>query len=175
VLGRTDAPVSMVEFSDLQCPFCARYALQIFPEIKRAYIDTGKVRYAATDFPLPSHPYAVPAAVAARCAGEQGKFWEYRDAAFAAQGRLGFDPFDELAGKLGLDVAGFMACRSDPKQQAAVLEEAKAAAQSGIVKTPSFMIGRQVDGQFQSEIVVGAKPFEEFAAKIDALLREAGP
>ena len=89
VVGRADAPVTIVEFSDLQCPHCARNALNTFPEIKRNYIDTGKVRYVARDFPLDMHPFAMPAAVATRCAGEQGKFWEYRHALFERQNDLG--------------------------------------------------------------------------------------
>jgi protein-disulfide isomerase len=173
VLGREDAPVAIVEFSDLQCPYCAIYALQTFPQVKRAYIDTGKVHYAAISFPLPMHAYAVPAAVAARCAGEQGKFWQYRDAVFADQAQLASDPFDALARKLHLDVAKFRSCRRDIRQDAAVREDLAMARQDGITSTPSFMIGRVVDGELQGDRISGAKSFEEFAAKIDALLREA--
>ena len=187
IIGRADAPVAIVEFSDLQCPYCARYALQTFPEIKRVYIDTGKVRYAAINFPLPIHAYAMPAAVATRCAGEQGKFWQYRDAFFADQSQIvaspGFDvrtllpreadPFDKLARKLHMDVARFDACRRDVRQDAAVREDLAMARRDGITSTPSFMIGRVVDGELRGETVSGAKSFEEFAAKIDALLLEA--
>jgi protein-disulfide isomerase len=173
VLGSEDAPVAMVEFSDLQCPFCANYALHTFPQIKRAYIDTGRVTYAAVNFPLPMHAYAMPAAVAARCAGKQGKFWQYRDALYAAQAQLGSDPYDGLAGKMGLDVAKFKSCRRDVREDAAVREDLAMARQDGIASTPSFMIGRLVDGELRGETISGAKSFEEFAAKIDALLREA--
>jgi protein-disulfide isomerase len=174
VMGREDAPVSIVEFSDLQCPYCASFALDTFPRIKRAYIDTGKVRYAAINFPLPMHAYAFPAAIASRCAGEQGKFWRYRDALFANQAQFAADPFDALAGKLGLDVAKFKSCRRDLRQDAAVREDLAMARQDGIATTPSFMIGRVVDGELQAETISGAQPFEEFAAKIDAVLRAAG-
>ena len=77
-LGRPDAPLTMVEFTDLQCPFCRQYMLTTFDEIKKNWIDTGKLRYISRDFPLEFHPQAMPAARAARCAGEQGKFWEMR-------------------------------------------------------------------------------------------------
>ena len=172
VLGSEEAPVAIVEFSDLQCPYCARYALQTFPEIKRVYIDTGKVHYAAIDFPLPMHAYAFPAAVAARCAGEQGKYWQYREAIFADQSQLASDPFDALASKLGLDVASFKYCRRDVRQDAVVREDLAMARRDGITSTPSFMIGRVVDGELRGETISGAQSFEELAAKIDALLRE---
>jgi protein-disulfide isomerase len=170
VLGREDAPVAMVEFSDLQCPYCATYALQTFPQLKRAYIDTGKVHYAAVSFPLPMHAYAFPAAVAARCAGAQGKFWQFRDAIFADQAQLAFDPYDALAGKLGLDVAKFKSCRRDIRQDSYVREDLAMARRDGITSTPSFMIGRVVDGELQAETMSGAKSFEEFSAVIDKIL-----
>jgi protein-disulfide isomerase len=173
VLGSEDAPVAMVEFSDLQCPYCASYALHTFPQIKRAYIDTGRVHYAAVNFPLPMHAHAMRAAVASRCAGKQGKFWQYRDALFANQAQLGSDPFDGLAGKMGLDVAKFKSCRRDLREDAAVREDLEMARRDGIASTPSFMIGRVVDGELQGETITGAKSFEEFAAKIDALLRQS--
>jgi protein-disulfide isomerase len=173
ILGREDAPVAIVEFSDLQCPYCAMYALQTFPRIKKAYIDTGKVRYAAVNFPLPMHAYALPAAIASRCAGEQGKFWQYRDAIYADQEQLASDPFDALAGRLHLDVKKFKACRRDLRQDAAIRGDLAMARQDGITSTPSFMIGRVVDGELQGETITGAQPFAEFAAKIDALLHGA--
>jgi protein-disulfide isomerase len=170
VLGRADAPVSIIEFSDLQCPFCARFALDTFPQIRRNYIDTGKVRYAAKDFPLPFHVFAVPAAVAVRCAGEQGKFWEYREALFARQAELPSQPYDALAGELKLDLPRFTTCRGDGKAQAAIREEVEAARASGISGTPTFAIGRLVNGQFQGETFSGAEPYEKFAARIESQL-----
>lgn len=170
VLGREDAPVSIIEFTDLQCPYCARFATQTFPEIRRNYIDTGKVRFAARDLPLPFHAFAVPAAVAARCAGEQGKFWEFREALFAVQSRLGTAPYDELARRFGMDVGRFDACRRDGRQEANVRADLALAQSQGIRSTPSFVIGRIVNGSFEGETVSGARPYEEFAARIDALL-----
>jgi protein-disulfide isomerase len=170
VLGTESAPVAMVEFSDLQCPYCARYALQTFPLVKRAYIDKGLLHYAAVDFPLPMHPYAIPAAVATRCAGEQGKFWQYRESVFADQSQLASDPFDALASKLGLDVAKFKTCRRDLRQDAVVRDNLQMAMRDGIASTPTFMIGRVVDGEFQGETVTGARSFDEISKRIDAYL-----
>jgi len=169
-LGSVDAPIAMIEFSDLQCSFCARHASQTFPELRRNYIDTGKLRYAVRDLPLPRHRHAVPAAVAARCAGEQGKFWEMRQAIYLARGRLDQEPYAAMAGEFGLDVERFEACRSDGRQLAKVRADAALAAGEGIASTPAFVIGRIVDGEFKGETIVGAKPYAVFAAKIDALL-----
>lgn len=173
VLGREDAPVSIVEFTDLQCPYCARFATQTFPEIKRNYIDTGKVRFASRDLPLPFHAFAVTAAVAARCAGEQGRFWEFREALFAGQSRLGTAPYDELARHFGLDADRFDACRRDGRQEANVRADLALARSQGIDSTPSFVIGRVVSGNFVGEIFSGARSYEEFSVRIDALLGTA--
>lgn len=170
VLGREDAPVSVIEFTDLQCPYCARFATQTFPGLRRNYIDTGKVRFASRDLPLPFHAYAIPAAVAARCAGEQGRFWEFRAALFAGQSRLGTAPYDELARRFGMDAGRFDACRRDGRQESNVRADLALAQSQGIGSTPTFVIGRMVNGNFVGEIVSGARPYEEFAARIDALL-----
>jgi protein-disulfide isomerase len=172
-LGRQDAPVTIIEFTDLQCPYCARFAATTFPELRRRYIDTGKLRFTSRDLPLPMHAFALPAAVAARCAGEQGRFWDYREKLFASQSRLGTEPYGQLAGELGLDFERFEACRKDGRQAANVRADAQLARRSGIGSTPSFVIGRIVDGEFQGEIVNGAQPFPVMAARIDALLDAA--
>jgi len=170
VIGRDDAPVTIIEFTDLQCPYCARYARQTFPQLKRDFVDTGKLRYTSRDLPLPFHSFALPAAVASRCAGEQGRFWEYREALFASQGTLGSEPYGRIAAELGLDVPQFEACRSNGRQEAEVRTDLALAAQHGIRSTPTFVIGRVVDGEFQGEVVSGAQPYEFFKAKLDALL-----
>ena len=170
VVGRADAPVTIIEFSDLQCPHCARNALNTFPEIKRNYIDTGKVRYVARDFPLTMHPFAMPAAVATRCAGEQGKFWEYRHALFERQNELATSPYDALAAELGLDVPRFAECRKDPAQVAAVRADIALAGSNRVTSTPTFLVGRVVDGKLEGEGFAGAKPYADFAARIDAVL-----
>jgi protein-disulfide isomerase len=173
-LGAEDAPVSIIEFTDLQCPYCARHARQTFPRLRSDYIATGKVRYASRDLPLDIHPYALAAAVASRCAGEQGRFWEYREALFAAQRTLSSEPYARIAGELGLDVERLEACRRDGRQEENVRADRAIARASGVRSTPGFVIGRVVDGQFQGEVLTGAQPYEVFAAKIDALLDAAG-
>ena len=171
-LGSVDAQVLIIEFSDLQCSFCARHASQTFPELRRNYIDTGKIRYAVRDLPLPKHRYAVPAAVAARCAGEQGKFWEMRQAIYLARGRLDQEPYAQIAGELGLDPERLEECRRDGRHLEKVRADAALAAAEGISSTPAFVIGRIVGEEFHAETFVGAKPYAVFAAKIDSLLGE---
>ena len=171
VIGRADAPVMIVEFSDLECPHCAKYERETFPEIRRLYVDTGQVLYVAMDLPLPMHKHAMPAAIAARCAGMQDRFWAFRAAVFADQARLGQPTFlDDVAKKLGLDVKAFDACRKDPSTQAAVLESFETARNYQLTSTPSFMIGRLVGEEFVAEPLEGALPLAEFRRVIDAAL-----
>jgi protein-disulfide isomerase len=169
-LGRADAPVTIMEFSDLQCRFCARYASQTFPQLRRDYIDSGKVRYVVHDLPLAYHANAVPAAIAARCAGEQGRYWDYREALFVERYRLPQEPYAEIAASMGLDPTRFAACRDDPAQAAAIRADMNLAASRGIGSTPSFVINRSGAGRDSETIIVGAKPYEVFKSKIESLL-----
>jgi protein-disulfide isomerase len=171
-LGRARAPVTVIEYTDLQCPYCARFALNTFPELRRLYVDTGKVRFESRDLPLPFHPYAIPAAVAARCAGEQGRYWEYRESLLSRQNELPVSPYDEVAGQLGLERGAFSACRTDGRQAQNVRLEAASASAQGITATPSFVIGRTVEGQFVGETIQGAQPLAVFKEKIEALLKQ---
>lgn len=172
-MGGADAPVLLLEFTDLQCPYCARHALQTFPQLKRDYIDTGKVQYASRDLPLERHPQAFPAAVASRCAGEQGKFWEFRHALFAQQEALASEPYARIAGELGLDIERLEACRKDGRQADNVRADIELARLSNISATPSFVLGRIVNDEFQGETFSGAQPYENFKARIDAQLEAA--
>ena len=171
-LGKPNAPVVMLEFSDLQCPYCARFALDTFPALRRRYIDTGKVRFETHDMPLPFHAYAVPAAIAARCGGRQGRFWEYREALFRAQQQLDGAPYDAIAAALGLDVERFKACRADPAVAEEVRTDETQAASRGVSSTPTLMVGRMVKGELVGEVIVGAQPLEVFVKRIDELLKQ---
>ena len=101
-LGRADAPVVIVEFSDLQCPYCRRFDQQTLPWLRKEYIDTGKVRFESRDYPLEFHAQAVAAALLARCAAREGKFWELREAVFSVQASLAGDGLDQAAKAVGL-------------------------------------------------------------------------
>ncbi|HET7203649.1 MAG TPA: DsbA family protein [Steroidobacteraceae bacterium] len=166
-LGSPEAPVTIIEFTDLQCPYCARFALETWPVLRARYVETGTVHFVSRDLPLPYHEFALPAAVAARCAGEQGKFWEFREALFRGQSKLATAPYEEIARRFGLDVARFAACRTDASMIAAVRGDAALAARHGIASTPTFVVGRVVDGQFTGEVIPGARPIEVFVEKIE--------
>jgi len=175
VLGSASAQVTIIEFTDLQCPYCARFARDTWPLLRERYVDTGKVRFATRDLPLSFHAFALPAAVAARCAGQQGKYWEYREVLFGNQALLQEDHYAELAARLGLDVTRFDACRADPATTEAVRADAALAASSGIAATPTFVIGRVVNGQFEGDLISGAQPFEVFQQRLDSLLQQTQP
>jgi protein-disulfide isomerase len=169
-LGANDAPVTIIEFTDLQCPFCARFSAQTLPELRRKYIDTGKVRFVSRDLPLTFHAQAVPAAVAARCAGAQGKYWEYRERLFAAQKDLGDATYNKLAAEMQLDAKAFATCRAAPENKAAAEADRTAANALDITGTPTFLVGTVTNGTFTGERVTGAQPLSAFEAKIEPLL-----
>jgi protein-disulfide isomerase len=173
VLGRADAPVTLVEFTDLECPYCRAFHVGAFERLKREYIDTGKVRFVTRDFPLDFHPNARPAALAVRCAGEQGKFWEMRHVVTMNASTLGPMTYDRLAGELGLDAGRFTACVAAARYQADIDRDVAEATRVGVSGTPSFVLGATTPGSaVEGQKIVGAHPFPVFEARIKALLGE---
>jgi len=170
VLGSESAPVTIVEFTDMECPYCGLFSRTTLPALRKQYIDTGKVRFISRDLPLPMHPYAIPAAVAARCAGQQDKYWEYREWMVAHQADLPKSPYDDFARQVGLDVAAFDVCRNAGLQEQKVLADVESARAAGITVTPTFVFGRTVEGA-GSETIEGAEPLAVFRTKIDAMLQ----
>jgi len=163
VLGDKNAPITMVEFSDFQCPFCGRFRSQTFDQLKKEYIDTGKVKFVYRDFPLHSiHPMAGKAAEAGECADDQEKFWEYHDKIFENQQSLSIDNYKKWAVDLGLDAAKFNNCLDSGKYKDEVEKDLSDATRSGGQGTPYFIIG--------STPVSGAQPYENFKAIIEAEL-----
>jgi protein-disulfide isomerase len=113
-IGSADAPVTLVEFSDYQCPFCKRHATTVMPQLIKDYVDTGKVRFVMRELPIENlHPRAVAAAEAALCAGDQGKYWEMSEALFNDQKANTDENFQAMAGGLELDVPAFTECMGD--------------------------------------------------------------
>lgn len=156
-LGPQDAPVTIVEFGDYQCPYCQKWDQEVYDQLLASY--PGKIRFVYRDLPLPMHPEAIPAAEAADCAGAQGVYWKYHDALFSGQYTLGRDAYERIASDLGLDTTAFTACLDDHRYLAAVNANASDAASLGLTGTPSFFInGREL---------VGALPVEQFKAIID--------
>ncbi len=173
-LGREDAPVMIIEFSDFQCPFCKRFAEETFPQLKRDYIDTGKVRFVFRDFPiLRIHPNAGLAALAAECADEQGRFWEMHDLLFARQSEWAESApeqaqslFEAYARELGLDDPAFSECLRTQRYADEVVNDLREGAEAGVRGTPAFFIN--------GEKIEGAHPYEKFREVIEQALAAAG-
>ncbi|MGP0592097.1 DsbA family protein [Nitrospira sp. T9] len=174
VLGEVDAPVTIVEFSDYQCPFCRRYSLTVFPVLKREYIDTGKVRYVFRDFPLTSiHQQAEKAHESAHCAGESNKYWEMHDMLFEKQNDLMVPSLKQYAGELGLDSTTFEECLDSGKYQVAIQKDVDDGGAAGIRGTPSFFVGKSGSGDsITGTIIRGAQPLVNFQTIINQLLSD---
>jgi protein-disulfide isomerase len=163
VLSVGDPSVTVIEYSDFECGFCANFATGTFPALRQAYVDTGKVRWVFRHYPL--HGNSQAAAEASECAADQGMFWEYHDLLFANNSALSEADLKSYAGQLGLDQATFDACLDGGGKAARVQEDADAAMAAGVPGTPTFFI----DGQAQ----VGAPSLEDFSAFLDALVAAA--
>jgi len=173
--GEGTAKLTMVEFSDYQCPFCGKYVHETYPQILSEYIETGKMRSVFIDMPLESiHKFAFKGAQAARCAGEQGKYWEMHDRLFANQTAL--EPWTAHAEAIGIDTAKFDACLASGKFDQQIRQDMAQAQRVGVTGTPAFMIGRTEPGSTKVRVISvlkGAKPFAEFKAELDRLLEQA--
>jgi protein-disulfide isomerase len=167
--GSATAPLTMVEFTDYQCPYCRRFQAEVWPRLKHDYVDTGKLRFIVRDLPLSFHAGAKPAAEAAHCAAEQGKFWPMHDALLAKGAELSAQGLAQQARTLKLDVDRFDGCLASGKYAAAIERNAAQADALGLRGTPAFVIGRVRHGQLTGWPVEGALPYEVF----DALLKQA--
>jgi len=162
-LGPTDATVTMVTFSDFQCPACGRS----YPTVKRIMDQyKGRIRFVFRDFPLSIHPQAPKAAEAAACANEQGKFWQMHDAMFENQQKLAVSDLKSTAASLGLDTERFVACLDSGKKTADWQADMEAGKKYGVNSTPSFFIN--------GRLIAGAAPYPAFAQIIDEELQRAG-
>tara|TARA_Y100000310_G_scaffold345306_1_gene463579 strand:- start:5891 stop:6784 length:894 start_codon:yes stop_codon:yes gene_type:complete len=164
MIGDPDALVTIVEFSDFQCPYCARFYSQTYLALKEDYIDTGKANLVFRDFPLSFHPEAEPSAIAAECANEQGEFWAFHDLIFENQDYLSSSAYLSWAEDLGLDMDQFEDCVNSQKYKSEVAKDYSDGGRLGITGTPGFFINGQ--------LVTGAQPYSVFASAIDALLAE---
>ena len=170
-IGRADAPVTLVEFGDIQCPFCKKFHTDAYAELKKNYIDTGKVRFVSRDLPLEFHPFAMKAAEAARCAGDQNKYWELRDALYSNAAPPNEDVIKKAVETLSLDAKGFQACLDSDKYKADVQKDASEAAKLQISGTPTFVLAKSAKDKLDGVRLVGAQPFATFQAAIDGLLK----
>ncbi|MGD0941276.1 MAG: thioredoxin domain-containing protein [Terracidiphilus sp.] len=186
--GEATASVAIIEYGDIECPFCRHFKQSVYPQIFDEYIKTGKARFYYRDMPLPFHEHAMPAARAEHCAGEQGKFWEMHDSLFTEKpdaigpgpgGRdrtLSQEAIDERAGLLGMDTAKLDACIASTRFADLIKRTSDEAAKMNIEGTPTFLIGTiGPNGNIVkvNKPVVGAQPFVTFKAVIDPLLAPA--
>ena len=172
-MGKTDAPLVIVEFSDYECPFCGRFFRETLPQIKKEYVTTGKVKYVYKDFPLDFHKKAPKAAEAAHCAGEKGKFWEMHDLIFENQRQMDIPSLINRADKLGLNLDDFKKCIDDGRYAEGILKDIEAGQKTGLRGTPTFIIGKKNNnGEVDGVLIVGAARFQAFKGVIDALLAE---
>lgn len=169
-LGEKKAPITMIEFSDFQCPFCRSFWKETLPLIKSNYIDTGKIRFVYRDFPLSFHPGAQTAAQAAECAEEQDKYWEMHDKIFyeqdkEGQGTIQFSKTEVVkwAGQIGLKMNKFNQCLDSGKYKAEVEKDFADGSAAGVSGTPSFFIN--------GRLLVGAQPFSVFQEAIEGALK----
>ncbi|NOH02608.1 MAG: DsbA family protein [Chloroflexi bacterium] len=157
-IGPADAPITIAEFSDFQCPFCKRFHDETFDALMAAY--PGKIRFVYRHLPLTSiHPEAFPSAEASMCANEQNAFWEFHDQIFANQNRMGRDLYIQIAGDLGLDMPAFEDCLNANEYKDLVQTDLDFALNLGVQSTPTFFINGLA--------IVGAQPLSAFQQIID--------
>src|SRR5450432_3634681 len=171
-VGKENAPLVLVEYTDYQCPFCQRYHNDSFAQIKTNFIDTGKLRYISRDFPFSWNDSARRSATAARCAAEQGKFWELRHTMIVNAAALQPDKLGGYAQAASMDVPKFQACVDSDKYRAAIDKDIAEGSAAGVNGTPSFVIGRIENGKLQGVRMVGAMPYAQFEAKIQEMLKQ---
>jgi protein-disulfide isomerase len=171
MLGSKEAPLTIVEFTDYQCPFCQRFHTTSFVDLKKNYIDTGKVRFYSRDLPLDFHPNAMRAAQAARCASDQGQFWQLRDVMGANPDRLDLNNLVGFASDLKLNVNTFRACVESEKYKNAVQTDVMEAMKIGANGTPTFVIGKSTPDGVDGDLVIGAQPYTVFDQKLRELAK----
>jgi protein-disulfide isomerase len=171
--GEASASLAIIEYADFECPYCRRFEHDTWPQIRDTYVKTGKVKYFYRDFPLGFHEHSTSAAQAARCAGEQGKFWEMHDSLFEEPAALNTADVQRRVGALGIDVTRFDACVSGSHPGGTIQKSVAEATQMQISGTPTFLIGTIApNGDIVNvrQTMVGAYPFEAFKEKIEPLL-----
>ena len=176
IIGNPNAPVTIIEFSDFQCPFCARFHIQTLPAIIEEYINEDKVKLVFRDFPIQSiHPNALPASVAAECANEQGKFKEMHDILFERQNEwnnqetgAAIELFNQYAREMELKEEQFESCLTSAKYVEEIQKDLDDGRAYGISGTPGFFIGNDEIGFVELK---GAQPFESFKKIIDIQLK----
>lgn len=176
IRGSADAPITLIEYSDFTCGYCAKFFQETWPRLRAKYIDTGKVRFVYRDYPRSDQGIGVEAAVAARCAGVQGRYWQMHDRLFSERGRLDSGAFKGYAKVMGLDQTAFDKCFDERRHLESIFQDRNDANRWGFHGTPGFILMRTVGEPTEKEPAVaipGAVPFNEFAEEIDRMLAAA--
>ncbi|MFB3150751.1 MAG: thioredoxin domain-containing protein [Alphaproteobacteria bacterium] len=176
--GAADAPVTLIEFSDYQCPFCRRHSYKVAPRIVKNFVSTGKVKYVMREYPIASlHPDAAKASEGALCAGDQEKYWEMHDLIIANPRRVGPGRLKAHARRLGLDEADFGNCLDGGQHAGTINADTAVGYAAGVRGTPSFFIGltdpRDTDRVTSLTYIRGAKDYDVFKRAIEAALSSA--
>jgi len=170
MLGAKTAPVTMVEFTDYQCPFCRQFHVQTFAELKKNFIDTGKVRFFSRDLPIDSsHPDATRAAEAGHCANDQGEFWALRDWMGNNPDKLDLASLLAEAETLKLDTRAFRVCIVSEKYKPDIQSDLMESMRIGADGTPAFVIGKSTPEGVEGDMMVGAQPANMFDLKLRSL------
>ena len=176
IRGRVDAPVTLIEYSDFTCGYCLKFFRDTWPVLQAKYVETGKLRFVYRDYPRADRGVGVEAALAARCAGAQGRYWAMHDRLFGEGGRLDSGAFRSYAKAIGLDQVAFAQCFDERRYLESVFQDRQEANRWGFHGTPGFILMHTVGGATEKEPAVaipGAFPFEDFAEEIERLLRSA--
>jgi protein-disulfide isomerase len=176
--GKANATITLIEYSDYQCPYCARHYRDSMPTLVEEYIDTGKLKYVMRENPLMSiHPNAMNASMAALCANDQGKYWEMHNIMFDNQRELSVDNLKVYAGDIGLDTAGFNDCLDSKKYRKQVNGDLASGAKLGVRGTPAFALGLtdkdDPDKANMTVLLKGARPLASFKQELEKLLESA--
>jgi protein-disulfide isomerase len=173
VRGRADAPVTLIEYSDFTCGYCLKFFKETLPQLQAKYIDTGKVKFVYRDYPRADRGVGVEAAVAARCAGAQGRYWAMHDRLFSEGGRLDSGAFKGFAKSIGLDPVTFGKCFDERHHLESIFQDRQEANRWGFHGTPGFILMQTAAGPTEKDPAIaipGAFPFDAFAEEIDRML-----
>ncbi|MGB7292531.1 MAG: thioredoxin domain-containing protein [Thermodesulfobacteriota bacterium] len=173
--GDPNAPITLIEYCDYQSYFCGHFHNDVVPKLENDYIRTGKVKYIYRDFPDEKRDMAIPAANAVRCAGEQGKYWEFQEFVFANRENLNIDKMIIYAQDSGLNLGDFKKCVSEKRYESEILGEKKAGVENGIAVVPSLLFGKtRGDNKLLATNVIGARNYNNLRNHIEQLLNEKG-
>ncbi|MEZ5317885.1 MAG: DsbA family protein [Vicinamibacterales bacterium] len=175
--GSPDAVLTLIEYSDYECPFCIAHFQRTMPELQKKYIDTGFIRYVFRDFPVDeNHPEAIRAHIASRCAGEQGRFWNLHDRLFSAPGTHTPEALAAKAAEAGLDTERYAACVASGRYTDDIRRVASQAVNMGANGTPAFFIGLRDPATDQVRIIraiSGAQPLSVFEQTFEVVRQQA--